>query len=343
MATNNACNQSSLGLQTLLSTGAFAGRTLTAPAAGFTISNSNGTAGNPTFALSDDLAALEGLATTGVAIRTGTSTWSATAGSTGQLMVAGSPPAFAASANGGFTFTSSTASVNREVIVRHTDNTSATSGAQVSIVTQPGGGDCYSYYAIAGVRSYAWGIDNSDSDKFKLVSSAAIASPSTAASIMEFSTAGARTLPLNPTVFAYVHNGGANLTNVTGDGTTYTIPYDAVAVDLGSNFNTGTGTFTAPVTGRYRVTVNATMTNLGAGHTSALLAINANGAISRSRFNPVASAVSGSYTATLSGIYQVTASGTITSLVTVSGSTKTVGLEFDNFGYYTSMEINLIG
>lgn len=50
-------------------------RTLTAPAAGFTITNPAGTAGNPTFALSDDLDGLEGLATTGVAVRTGTSTW----------------------------------------------------------------------------------------------------------------------------------------------------------------------------------------------------------------------------------------------------------------------------
>lgn len=50
-------------------------RTLTAPAAGFTISNSDGTAGNPTFALADDLAALEGLASTGIGVRSAASTW----------------------------------------------------------------------------------------------------------------------------------------------------------------------------------------------------------------------------------------------------------------------------
>lgn len=53
----------------------FAGRTLTAPAAGLTITNPAGTAGNPTFALANDLAALEGLASTGIAVRTGTDTW----------------------------------------------------------------------------------------------------------------------------------------------------------------------------------------------------------------------------------------------------------------------------
>lgn len=50
-------------------------RSLTAPAAGLTITNNTGVAGNPTFALANDLAAVEGLATTGIAARTGTDTW----------------------------------------------------------------------------------------------------------------------------------------------------------------------------------------------------------------------------------------------------------------------------
>lgn len=45
------------------------------PAAGFTIANADGVSGNPTFALTNDLAAVEGLATTGVAVRTATDTW----------------------------------------------------------------------------------------------------------------------------------------------------------------------------------------------------------------------------------------------------------------------------
>lgn len=49
----------------------FTYRSLTAPAAGFTISNADGVSGNPTFALANDLAALEGLATNGIIVRTG--------------------------------------------------------------------------------------------------------------------------------------------------------------------------------------------------------------------------------------------------------------------------------
>ncbi len=53
----------------------FAGRTLTAPAAGITIANPAGTAGDPTFALANDLAAVEALTGTGIARRTGADAW----------------------------------------------------------------------------------------------------------------------------------------------------------------------------------------------------------------------------------------------------------------------------
>jgi hypothetical protein len=67
----------------------YASRTLVAPVAGITISDADGVAGNPTFALADDLAALEGLASTGFAVRTGTSTWAqrSITGTSGRVVV----------------------------------------------------------------------------------------------------------------------------------------------------------------------------------------------------------------------------------------------------------------
>lgn len=50
-------------------------RTLVAPAAGITITNPAGTAGDPTLVLADDLAAVEGLAATGLTARVGVSSW----------------------------------------------------------------------------------------------------------------------------------------------------------------------------------------------------------------------------------------------------------------------------
>jgi hypothetical protein len=66
---------SSTGIPARTATDTWAVRTLTAPSAGFTITNPAGIAGNPTFVLADDLSGLEGLSTNGLAVRTGTSTW----------------------------------------------------------------------------------------------------------------------------------------------------------------------------------------------------------------------------------------------------------------------------
>lgn len=50
-------------------------RTMAAPAAGFTITNPAGIAGNPTFVLANDLAALEGMSGTGLVVRTAAETY----------------------------------------------------------------------------------------------------------------------------------------------------------------------------------------------------------------------------------------------------------------------------
>lgn len=75
----------STGLYAITGTGASVTRSLVAPASGITITNPNGVNGAPTFALSNDLLALENLTGSGISVRTGTDTWitrSITAGST---------------------------------------------------------------------------------------------------------------------------------------------------------------------------------------------------------------------------------------------------------------------
>lgn len=56
-------------------TSALVGRTLIAPAAGITISNPNGATDNPTFALANDLGAIEAIGTMGIIVRSATDTW----------------------------------------------------------------------------------------------------------------------------------------------------------------------------------------------------------------------------------------------------------------------------
>ena len=66
---------SGVGLATRTGSGTWETRSLTAPVSGFTVTNPAGIAGNPTFVLSDDLAGLEGLNTTGVVTRTASNTY----------------------------------------------------------------------------------------------------------------------------------------------------------------------------------------------------------------------------------------------------------------------------
>lgn len=65
----------STGLVARTAAATYALRALTGPAAGVSVSNGNGVSGNPTIALANDLAALEALASTGLAARTAADTW----------------------------------------------------------------------------------------------------------------------------------------------------------------------------------------------------------------------------------------------------------------------------
>jgi hypothetical protein len=63
------------GLIARTTAGPWLPRTLAPPVAGMVIADPSGDLGDPTFSLANDLAALEGLATTGYASRIGTDTW----------------------------------------------------------------------------------------------------------------------------------------------------------------------------------------------------------------------------------------------------------------------------
>lgn len=81
------------GFLTRTAANTYTARTLTGPAAGIAVSNGDGVSGNPTLALANDLSALEGLASTGFAVRSASDTWV-------QRTIAGTSPVQVANGTG---------------------------------------------------------------------------------------------------------------------------------------------------------------------------------------------------------------------------------------------------
>ena len=98
---------SSAGLAARTGAGTCATRIIVAPAAGITVTNGDGVAGNPTLALANDLAALEALSGTGIARRTGTDAWSVGA----TVAVGEGGTGLTAGTSGGIPYFSSTSTI----------------------------------------------------------------------------------------------------------------------------------------------------------------------------------------------------------------------------------------
>lgn len=134
------------------------------------------------------------------------------------------------------------------------ENTSNTASSAAELEISVGGtsaGDCWTRYTVGTARSYVTGIDNSDSQKFKITTTnSATLTPSSGTEIAVCTSSGEWTYPAQPAFQAYM---SADRTNVTGAGTTYTIAFDSERYDVGGDFNTTTYTFTAPVTGKYNL------------------------------------------------------------------------------------------
>lgn len=172
-------------------------------------------------------------------------------GSNGTLCVGstGADPSLATSADGNFSFTSSTASADRTLTVSNTDNTAlATSAANLQLTVGGGNvGDPRTTYTVTGAQSFTAGIDNSTSDSFKISASTALGTTDT----FVMTTAGERTMPLQPAFLGVIRTtdsdvtGNSSVVYTVGTNVAYTELFD-----VGSDFAT-TGIFTAPVTGKY--------------------------------------------------------------------------------------------
>lgn len=160
--------------------------------------------------------------------------------------------------------------------IQNKDNSSVNTAAQCNIVV--GGtsaGPAWTQYTAGSSRAWAVGMNTASSQNFQITTNASgTVNPSTGTQILTATTAGNITLPSNAIFFAYLN---ATSPSQTG-GTQYTIPFNATSFNRQTVFNTGTATFTAPVTGIYILSLVAT-TSVGS-NTSTFTGLLINGATS---------------------------------------------------------------
>lgn len=177
----------------------------------------------------------------------------------------------------------------------------------------------------AGAKVVTLGSTNTASSLALRYGTADFTMASATGTIISALDTGEITYPLQPAFNAYP---GTSPTNVTGDGTVYVIPFDTETFDQGSDFNTGTYTFTAPVTGRYQFNVTIGLYEIGAAHTIGVYRLVTTAAAYHIAYNnpSLVAAVNGVIIVSGSFLVPMTAGNTAYVDVAVYNSTKTVDL-----------------
>lgn len=159
-----------------------------------------------------------------------------------------------------FTVTSATSGTTRTLTVSNTSNTASSTASKKVSVAGTSAGDPYHLWEVASTVQYALGIDNSDSDIFKMTTDTSSTTPSSSTVFFQSTTAGNVRLSATPMFRCYL---ASTATNVTGDGTYYKIAFDTENYDVQNNFDAATNfVFTAPVAGKYIFNTLITLTDL---------------------------------------------------------------------------------
>lgn len=142
-------------------------------------------------------------------------------------------------------------------------------------------------------------------------------------STTKIDSTGRFTNSAQPVFSVYVPSG---LSNVTGDGTTYTIPFSTALVNQGTYFNTSTGVFTAPVTGVYYFCASVQFNNVVAQSNAQLIILASGVTYVSNLINPSVIAVSAQMGLMAHCVAPMSANDTSVCQVIMAGSTKSVNI-----------------
>lgn len=179
-------------------------------------------------------------------------------------------------------------------------------------------GDSYTQYDINTAHKFIMGADATD-DSFRISQGNALGTNDT----FKMTSAGERTLPLNPCFLVFKNNDSLN---VTGDGTVWTVVWDTEIYDQGNDF--ASNTFTAPVTGMYFFSVSVDPTGLSSDNTSWYVQLVTTGATYRGYLrNPWAYKYVNTTLCKLDVIAPMTATDTAYVQLMIGGSAKDADIQ----------------
>lgn len=175
------------------------------------------------------------------------------------------------------------ASGSSRVLRIENENDSASSEA--AIETQVGGtsaDDTYFRYVVSTTNSWSHGIDQTDSQSFNMAYAASATATPSSTKAIKATTDGELLYPSQPIFKAYL---SSTASNVTGDGTVYTVAFASEEVDQNSNYNTSTYRFVAPKDGKYLLAYNVMLGGAQAGTTSTYFYLYKNGSEKLTTYN----------------------------------------------------------
>lgn len=273
----------------------------------------------------------------GVLLGNGTSAVTATtAGTTGQVLtgVTGSAPTFQSPAASSISITGDSGGALTGAAFTFTGGTTGLTFAGAGSTETLGGTLVVSNGGTGRASSTAYAVVCGGTTSTAAQQS--IASVGTSGQVLTSNGAGA--LPTfqaagggGPGTNIFLAYLNTTVSNATGNAVQYTVVFDSTFNNPGSNYNTGTGNFTAPATGNYQFNFLVSMGNLGANTRAIVYLVTTSATYKPYDVVPVAGG-GGELIYSFSTLARMTSGDTANVQVRVFGGTQTVNVEGSSGG-----------